>query len=255
MLNIVIPMAGRGSRFANAGYTMPKPLIDVHGKYMIEVVTNNVRPKCEHRFIYLCLQEHLDKYALTDKLQAFSPGCIIVPVTEVTQGAACTVLLAEKHIDNDDALMIANSDQYIDYDINKYLKMMEDVDGLIMTMTANDPKWSFVRLDDHNYVIEVREKEVISNEATVGIYNFTKGSDYVKFAHKMIDEDDRVNGEFYVAPVYNRLIQAGRKVAYCNIGSEANGMYGMGIPADLNDFLGREDMSKRIIKEAQWKSK
>ena len=255
MLNIVIPMAGRGSRFAEAGYEMPKPLIDVHGKYMIEVVTNNIRPKCEHRFIYLCLQEHLDKFDLENRLKEIAPGCIVVPVNKVTEGAACTVLLAEEYINNDDALMTANSDQYIDCDINDYLDQMDSSDGLIMTMFADDPKWSFVRLDDQGYVTEVREKEVISNEATVGIYNFKRGSDYVKYAHEMIDANERVNGEFYVAPVYNRMIKDGNKVSYYNIGSEANGMYGMGIPKDLDDLLSRDNLKKRIIEEGEWRNR
>ena len=255
MLNIVIPMAGRGSRFAEAGYEMPKPLIDVHGKYMIEVVTNNVRPKCPHRFIYLCLQEHLDKYGVAQKLEAISPGCIIVPVDSVTEGAACTVLLAEQYIDSEDPLMTANSDQFIDYDINAYLDKMKETDGLIMTMTANDPKWSFVRLDENDLVTEVREKEVISDEATVGIYNFAHGSDYVRYAHEMIDADERVNGEFYVAPVYNRIIKAGKKISYCNIGSEAAGMYGLGIPRDLDIFLQNEEMKQRVLEEAEWNTR
>ena len=237
MLNIVIPMAGRGSRFANAGYEMPKPLIDVCGKYMIQVVTENIRPKCEHRFIYLCLQEHLDKYDLESLLQKISPGCLIVPVKEVTEGAACTVLLAEKFIDNDSHLMIANSDQYVDTDINEYLKREENSDGLIMTMTANDPKWSFIKYDVKGFVSEVREKVVISNEATVGIYNYAKGCDFVKYAHEMIDANERVNGEFYVAPVYNRMIKDGKKIAFYNVGTDVEGMYGMGIPEDLNKFL------------------
>ena len=246
MLNIVIPMAGRGSRFAAAGYEMPKPLIDVNGKYMIEVVTNNIRPDCEHRFIYLCLQEHLNKYNLAEKLREMAPGCIIVPVDTVTEGAACTVLLAEEYIDNDDELMTANSDQFVDVDIDDYLRKQHNADGLIMTMTADDPKWSFIAYDENGYVTKVREKEVISNEATVGIYNFKRGADYVRFAHEMIDAEERVNGEFYVAPVYNRMIQAGNKVAYYNIGSERNGMYGLGIPDDLKYFLSRDDLLLRI---------
>ena len=251
MLNIVVPMAGRGSRFATAGYFMPKPLIDVHGKYMIEVVTDNVRPKCEHRFIYLCLEEHLQKYNLSEKLANISPGCIVVPVNKVTEGAACTVLLAEEYIDTSDSLMTVNSDQYIDFDIDVYLSKMQDTDGLIMTMYADDPKWSFVRLDDSGYVTEVREKEVISNEATVGIYNFAHGHDYVQYAHEMIEANERVNGEFYVAPVYNRIIKAGKKISFCNIGSENAGMYGLGIPSDLESFLQREDMKRRILEDCK----
>lgn len=237
MLNIVIPMAGRGSRFAKEGYAMPKPLIDVHGKPMIEVVTNNIRPKCEHKFIYLCLQEHLEKYNLENRLKEMSPNCIVVPVNQVTEGAACAVLLAEKYIDNEDMLMMANSDQYVDIDINEYIQAMDDSDGLIMTMYADDPKWSFIKYDERKYVTMVREKEVISNEATVGIYNFKRGSDFVQYAYRMIDKNIRVNNEFYVAPVYNEMIEDGKKVKFYNIGRENDGMYGLGIPSDLEKFL------------------
>ena len=237
MINIVIPMAGRGSRFAQAGYRMPKPLIDVHGKPMIEYVTRNVTPNEKHTFIYLCLQEHLEKYDLEKLLKAMNPGCIVLPVDHVTEGAACTVLIAEPYINNNDKLMIANSDQYVAVDIDEYIQKAEKADGHIMTMYADDPKWSFISYDESGYVTMVREKEVISNEATVGIYNFAKGSDYVKYANQMIHKNIRVNHEFYVAPVYNEMIQDGKKITYYNIGCEGNGMYGLGIPADLDKFL------------------
>lgn len=237
MLNIVIPMAGRGSRFAKAGYEMPKPLIDIYGHPMIEYVTVNIRPSCEHRFIYICQEEHLEKYGLAEELKRMSPGCEIVTIDHITEGAACTVLLAEKFIDNDDAMMIANSDQYVDTDINEYLSAMGEKDGLIMTMPADDPKWSFIKYDDEGNVTMVREKEVISNEATVGIYNYRHGRDFVKFAHQMIDKNIRVNNEFYVAPVYNEMIEAGIKISYCDVGTK---MFGLGIPEDLNFFMEKE---------------
>lgn len=237
MINIVIPMAGRGSRFANAGYKMPKPLIDVKGHYMIEWVVRNLTPSCAHRFIFLCLQEHIDTFNLSEYLNKIAPGCIIVPVNEVTEGAACTVLLAKNHIDNEDELMIANSDQYVDCNIDKYMKQQGNNDGLIMTMFATDDKWSYIAFDKNKYVTIVKEKEVISNEATVGIYNFRHGSDYVKYANKMIDMGLRVKGEFYVAPVYNLLIEDKKKIRFMNIGSVGNGMYGLGVPEDLEKFL------------------
>lgn len=237
MLNIVIPMAGRGSRFAKAGYVMPKPLIDVHGHHMIEYVVKNITPQCSHRFIFLCLAEHIEKYNLTETLNKIAPNSIIVQVDHVTEGAACTVLLAEKYIDSEESLMIANSDQYVDININDYIKHQNELDGLIMTMYANDPKWSFIQFDKDKLVTMVKEKEVISNEATVGIYNFQHGSDFVQYAHKMIDMDMRVNNEFYVAPVYNLMIADGKKIGFYNIGSEDHGMYGLGIPVDLERFL------------------
>lgn len=239
MLNIVIPMAGRGSRFANAGYTLPKPLIPVFDQPMIEIVEKNLKPKQEYRFIFLVLEEHIKKYNIGQKLEILSPGCVIVAVSGVTEGAACTVLLARSLIDNHDALMIANSDQWVDIDINDYLEVINCacLDGLIMTMEANDPKWSYVETDSNGYVTRVVEKEVVSNEATVGIYNYARGCDFVAAADRMISSNERVNNEFYVAPVYNHLIKSGAKVGIYNIGLDRNGMYGLGVPNDLEFFI------------------
>lgn len=238
MLNIVIPMAGRGSRFQKEGYDLPKPLIPVLGKPMIELVIHNLRPLADHRFIFLCLKEHLEKYQMDRQLQKWAPGSEIVTVDQVTEGAACTVLLAKKFINNTDALMIANSDQWVDVNINDYLRFMTDqnADGLIMTMWADDPKWSFVRFDKQNKVSEVVEKEVVSNEATVGIYNYREGRMFVEAAESMIRKNFRVNNEFYVAPAYNEMIHAHQKIVVYNIGKEADGMYGLGIPDDLKKF-------------------
>ncbi|MFK7873435.1 MAG: glycosyltransferase family 2 protein [Oligoflexales bacterium] len=238
MLNIVIPMAGRGSRFQKEGFTLPKPLIPVRGVPMIHLVVDQLTPKQDHRFIFLCLEEHLENYQVTNMLKKAAPGCLIVPVREVTEGAACTVLLAEKHIDNDDGLMIANSDQWVDLDINDYLQAMDDgqFQGFIMTMKADDPKWSFIEYDSNKKVIGVVEKKVVSDDATVGIYNFAKGSDFVKHAKNMIQQNLRVNGEFYVAPVYTELVRHSGSIGIHNVGSEYNGMHGLGIPSDLAKF-------------------
>lgn len=251
MLNIVIPMAGAGSRFAKNGYKDPKPLIPVHGVPMIKLVIDNLRPSVHHRFIFICQNAHIAAYGLKEKLASWAPGSVMIGIDGVTNGAACTVLTAKQYIDNDDALMIANSDQYIDADINAYLEHMAQhgLDGIIMTMEADDPKWSFVGLDEAGAVTRVVEKEVISSEATVGIYNFARGRDFVSAAEGMIAADERVNGEFYVAPVYNRQIKVGGKIGVYNIGKDRDGMYGLGIPADLEDFLLRP-VSHRAIKEA-----
>ena len=227
MLNIVIPMAGRGSRFGEAGFVLPKPLIPVHGNVpMIRVVIENLRPRAPHRFIFLCLQEHIDKYKVDEKLQQWSGGaCEIVTVDKVTEGAACTVLLARELINSDEPLMIANSDQWVDIDINNYLLAMETdkADGLIMTMWADHPKWSYVGFDATGRMNRVVEKEVISNEATVGVYNFRHGRDFVRAAEQMIAKNLRVNNEFYVAPAYNQLIEEGERIAFYNVGREYDG--------------------------------
>lgn len=248
VLNIVIPMAGRGQRFASVGYTDPKPLIPVHGHPMIRVVIENLRPAGPHRFIFLCLAEHLERYELADKLAVWAPGCTVIPVDRVTEGAACTVLLARDLIDGDAPLMIANCDQWIDTDINAYLARLDTdgVDGLIMTMDDGDPKWSFVGFDDAGRVNRVVEKEPISREATVGIYNFRHGRDFVAGADAMIAADQRVNGEFYVAPVYNEMIAGGATIVCHSIGAVDAGMYGIGVPADLERFLGLPVSGKAV---------
>ncbi|WP_199103031.1 glycosyltransferase family 2 protein [Aquitalea sp. ASV11] len=239
MLNIVIPMAGAGSRFSKAGYTDPKPLIPVHHIPMIRLVIENLRPKQPHRFIFICQRSHISMYKLEEKLSQWAPGSALIQIDGLTEGAACTVLAASHLIDNEDPLMIANSDQYVDVDINDYINKLNEnkLDGLIMTMKANDPKWSFVGHNSTGHVDKVVEKEVISNEATVGIYNFKRGADFVSAAKDSIALNQRVNGEFYVAPVYNLLITHGQRIGVYNIGEERAGMYGLGIPDDLEWFL------------------
>lgn len=246
MLNIVIPMAGAGSRFAKAGYADPKPLIPVGKFRMIQLVIRNLTPEQDHRFIFVCQKSHVLQYNLAPQLRNWAPNCEIIEIDGLTEGAACTVLEARRFIDNADPLMIANSDQYIDYDINAYLARIEKygLDGLIMTMTANDPKWSYVSLSQEGLVTNVVEKQVISSHATVGIYNFTKGEDFVAAADAMIKSNNRTNGEFYVAPTYNELVAKGLRIGICDIGTEANGMYGLGIPSDLNLFKSLPIFSK-----------
>lgn len=245
MLNIVVPMAGRGSRFAVAGYTDPKPLILVNGKRMIEVVINNLTPKCEHRFIFVCQEKHVNDYGLRDIFDNACEKYELVTINDVTEGAAITVLKARQYVNNNEPLMIANSDQWVDVDINSYLLDIDDrkLNGSMLTMKANDPKWSYAKVDESGAVSQVIEKVVISDEATVGIYNFSKGSDFCKFADVMIKADQRSNGEFYVAPVYNFMIEGGSKVGIYNVGEERDGMYGLGIPEDLEHFL-KLDLSK-----------
>ncbi len=246
MINIVIPMAGAGSRFLSAGYINPKPLIDINGYPMIKLVIKNLTPSVPHRFIFICQRDHLEKYNLSAKLEVWSPGCEVIGIEGVTEGAACTVLMARKFINNQSHLMIANSDQYVDVSIDDYLRSAHrgSLDGLIMTMKANDPKWSYAGIDK-GLVTHVVEKEVISDEATVGIYNFSAGKDFVNAADEMIKKDLRVNNEFYVAPVYNELIKSGKTYAVFNIGQDSDGMYGLGIPKDL-EFFKQTEVCKTV---------
>lgn len=242
MLNIVIPMAGRGSRFAKNGYIAPKPMIDIHGKHMIEVVINNLKPKCEHKFIFICQELHVAEYKLDEVFARNCDNFEIVQINEITDGAAATVLKARDLINNDDQLMIANSDQWIDFDVDQYLDEFESsmLHGVMLTMKADDPKWSYAKVDEEGLVSEVVEKVVISDEATVGVYNFYFGRDFIYLADKMIETGNKSNGEYYVAPVYTLMYDDGGDVGVYNVGSESDGMYGLGIPSDLEAFLNLE---------------
>ena len=234
-MNVLIPMAGRGSRFATQGYTFPTPLIDVKGKPMLQVVTENLNIKANYTFIVQ--KEHYEKYSLQHLLNLIAPGCNIVQVDGITEGAACTTLLAKEYIDNDEPLLMANSDQFVEWDSNETLYAFSNgnCDGGIITFPATHPKWSYAKLGEDGYVSEVAEKKPISEHATVGIYWWAKGSDYVKYAEQMIEKDIRVNNDYYVCPVFNEAIGDGKKVRIKEI--EKEGMWGIGTPEDLNYFL------------------
>lgn len=247
MLNILVPMAGLGRRFHDAGYKIPKPLIMIHGMPMISVVVQNLKPNIPHRFIFICQKQQVEQYSLLEKFKEYELNMEVILLDHLTEGAACTALAAKSLINNENPLMIANCDQYIEISIDDYLQSMEknQLDGLIMTMNADDPKWSYVGLDKNKLVNRVVEKEVISNEATVGIYNFKRGCDFVRSAESMIHKNLRVNNEFYVAPVYNELIQEGQQIGIYNVGTENNGMHGLGTPKDLEYFLSHP-VSKKL---------
>lgn len=232
-MNVLIPMAGAGSRFEQAGYTFPKPLIDVNGKPMIQRVVENINIDATH--IFIVQKSHYEKYSLQHTLNLISPGCKIVQVDGVTEGAACTTLLAKEYINNDNPLVLANSDQYVDWDSSQYMYscMTDDIDGSILTFNSTHPKWSYAKTNDQGFVIEVAEKKPISENATVGIYFWKKGKDYVKCAESMIEKNIRVNNEFYVCPVYNEAILKHAKIKTFHIEK----MWGLGTPEDLDTFL------------------
>jgi len=232
-MNVLIPMAGAGSRFEKAGYTFPKPLIDVRGKPMIQWVVDNLN--VEAKYIFIVQKSHFEKYNLKDTLNNFCPNNEIVQVEGITEGAACTTLLAKQYIDKDEPLIIANSDQFVEWNNEEfiYTSTTSDLDGNILTFKSTHPKWSYAKLDQLGYVTEVAEKRPISDVATVGIYYWRRGSDYVKYAEQMIAKNIRVNNEFYVCPVFNEAIADGKRIRTFNIEK----MWGLGTPEDLEHFL------------------
>lgn len=236
MINIVIPMAGAGSRFAKAGYKKPKPFIDVLGKPMICHVLDNLDIPYA-KFILLARKEHYDNEPETIQWIKNNYNVEFVLIDNLTEGAACTVLHAHRLINNDVPLLIANSDQIVDINITDYINdsNARNLDGSVLCFQDDDTKWSYAKIDDNGYIVEIKEKVVISEHATVGIYYFAKGRIFVENAIDMFVRNERVNNEFYVAPVYNYAISKGDKFGIYSI--DMSQMHGTGTPEDLDKYI------------------
>jgi len=235
MIHIVVPMGGEGKRFAERGYTFPKPLIEIAGKPMIEIVVRNLAPKEPHVFVFVCRQEHLERFALREVLELVAPQSKVVPMGSPTAGALCSVLLGMEHLQHDEELLIANADQYIDVAIDEFLSSARSKswDGYVMTFPSTHPKWSYVRLEGEN-VVAVAEKRPISKNATVGLYYFKRSSDFILCAERTLLKNATVGGEFYVAPTYNEMILMGKSVGVFPITQQR--MYSLGTPEDVETF-------------------
>ena len=234
-MNIVMPMAGRGSRFADVGYREPKPMIQVKGKPMYAWAMDSLPLKLARRVIFICLKEHLDGFGLEEDIRtryaALDP--VIVPLTKVTEGQACTVLEAREHINRDEPLIIYNADTWCRTSMDKSLPTLpKSVAGVLGVFEAPGDKWSFARTDATGRVVEVAEKKRISSHASTGLYHFTSGAEFVSEADAMIEGNQRVNNEFYVAPVYNRMIAKGRELRI----DVAQEVWVLGTPEDLAHF-------------------
>ena len=233
--NIVVPMAGRGSRFTEEGYTDSKPFIDVNGKPMIQRVIENLNIEFDsnYEFVIICLREDYEKYdfSIFDDIIGHTQYKVIC-LDDVTEGAAQTLLKSEKYIKNNTPMLSFNTDQMIDYNTDMW-KSFEKFDGGIPCFWGNSEDWSYAKCDESGYVEEVAEKKVISNDATAGYYYWSKGSDYVKYARQMIEENSRTNNEFYVAPVYNWAIKDGKKIAIYMVDK----IYELGTPEYLENYL------------------
>lgn len=247
-LNVLIPMSGQGSRFLSAGFSFPKPLISIGEKPMIQLAVENLNVAAN--FIFIVRRDHYETYRLDSMLKIIAPHCKIVVTDSVTEGACCSTLLAADFINTDAPLLIANSDQYIEWESGAFFHAMNapHIDGGILTFESAHPKWSYIRLDEQGNVATLREKEVISNQATVGIYYWSRGKDYVHYANQMISKNIRVNNEFYVAPVYNEAIADGMKFKSYAVDE----MWGLGTPEDLQHFLNNHSrLTKKPITDIE----
>lgn len=236
MINILIPMAGAGRRFKEAGYTFPKAIIDVLGKPMVNWVVDNF-PFNDARFIFLAQREEVNQYKMHNVFARMvgDRNYEVILVDGLTEGAACTALLASELINNEDELIIANSDQFMEYSVENFQTMRNytNVDGIIFVFYAVHPKWSYVKCDNDGKIIEVAEKIPISNMASCGVYYYRCGKDFINATRSMIAKNIRTNGEFYIAPTYNEIIESGKKI----IPFFVDKMHGMGTPEDLEQFV------------------
>jgi NDP-sugar pyrophosphorylase family protein len=207
-VNIIIPMAGRGQRFLDAGYTTPKPLLRVGDKEIIAHIIDSMKvPSAQ--FIFIVREDHCNEYELDKKLLEIEPNAIIVKINEITQGSVCTVLLAKDHFNDNNPVIIKDCDEITNWNPHHFFEFVErnKADGAIVTIHTDRPSFSFSRVDSKGYIVETAEKRAISNYGSVGIYYFARGNELIKYAQKMIDKNIRVNNEFYTAPVYNQYIQ------------------------------------------------
>ena len=227
-------MAGLGSRFTKIGINTPKPLIPIFGKPMAKWAGNSIPFANSEDFIFIVRKEHIQEYQLDQKMKDLFPGCRVIEIDYVTQGAACTVLLAKEFINNEESLIITDCDHF--FVNNKYSQLVqnppEDLKGIIPVLKVEGDKWSFTKFDENHVISEVAEKTRISEFGNLGAYYFRYGKDFVWAAEQMISRNLRFNNEFYVAPVYNMLLERGDKLmaAICD---EA---WCLGTPEDVEKF-------------------
>ncbi len=233
MVNIVIPMAGLGSRFPRDKYYLPKPLIDVNGRPMITRALESLDIDGQYHFI-LRNDEFLKITKDVISKTVKNPNFVIVDQT--TEGPACSVLLFKEFINNDDELVTANCDQIMEWSSKLFFHNVRLYDGAVVTYYSDTDKNSYVKLDRQGRAIQFAEKEVISNISLNGIHYWKRGSDFVESAESMMAADDRApNGEFYIAPTYNYMIRAGKEIGIFHIPIEQH--HAVGVPIDLERFL------------------
>jgi NDP-sugar pyrophosphorylase family protein len=237
VLTLLVPLGGRGQKFAERGYTFPKPLVEIQGRPMIDCVVESLKLGLEHRFVFVCRDQHLRRYALGDVLNLVAPGCRVVPMRGDTAGALCTVLLAIEWIDPEGELIVVNGDQLLGFTLDDFVQRARQrgVDGSLVTFTSTHPKWSYALTDEEGWVRMVAEKRPISRHATVGVYYFRRGRDFLAAATRMLLKGSRTAGEFFLSPVYNEMILEGLKVDIYRVRNSQ--VISLATPEDLEKHL------------------
>jgi len=238
-IQVVIPMAGLGTRFVQDGYSIPKPILPIGNLKMIEVVLQNLTSNHVEKVVIVTKTEISQASSLPQLLSKYPFEVKIILIDETTDGPATTCVLAKNQLDMDKPLVIANSDQFLDTDMELEYDRWDvtTTDGIIWAMEDSSPKWSYVRTDTNGFAQEVREKIVISNLATCGVYAYSRAIEFFDAYDKMVATNDRTNNEFYVAPTYNYLIADGKRILVRDLGKAGTVMHGLGIPEDYEAFL------------------
>jgi dTDP-glucose pyrophosphorylase len=236
-LRVVIPMAGEGKSFQHSGYVFPKPLVDINGKPMIQWVVENIN--IDGKFIFIVRKDDFETYNIKYLLNLIAPKCDIVLVNDSGQGAAESVLCAKKLFDDEDPIVVVNSDQFLCWNSNEFFYAMaaDECDGGIVTFESTHPKWSFVKVDKDGFVVEAAEKIAISNLATAGVYYFKKGKEFIRYTEQMIKEDIKTLGQYFVCPVFNQYIKDKKKIRTFKIDK----LWSFSTPKDVEFFLEKYD--------------
>jgi RpiB/LacA/LacB family sugar-phosphate isomerase len=230
--NILLPIAGKAQRFIDAGYTMPKPLIMANTKHIIDWAVESINVE-NSNLIFAVRLDHIYNFSIDEILkEKFGNDIKIVVIDRVTRGSVETCLLAEQYIDNDMPLIIYTPDVYFQPQFDPS-SIDATLDGFLLTFKANSPAHSYVEMGKDGYAIRTAEKEVISQNAAVGVYHYKTGAMFVKYAKQLIEDDIRVKNEFYICPMYNLMIKDG-----CKIGvAPTEKMHVLGTPAEMEFFV------------------
>ena len=230
-----MPMAGLGKRFSTRGFIDPKPLIKILDKPIVEWSIETLGLK--GHYIFCCRKDHIENYALDKKLQNIMPNSTVISIDYQTQGTAQTVLEARKYIDNNEELVISDSDHYLIWDVKQFQHHIKNrsIDGCVMVFPneQDSTALSYVKVNKNGYVIEAAEKIPISKIAVVGVHYFKKGSDFVFVADQMINQNLKHNNEFYVTPIYNLLVKQKKRITTFPVTK----MWALGNPDEVAIFL------------------
>ena len=240
-MNILIPMAGEGSRFKIKGFDRPKPLIKINETCLIEKAVSTLGIDGNYIFITRKYKDPNHNTELNNILKKIAPGCKIYEIDYLTDGATATCLIAKELINNDEPLIITNCDQSLDWEANKFLSNIKNsnVDGCVVTYDSDNPKNSFIKLDNTGKAEKIAEKEAISNLALIGLHYWKHGKDFVYSAESMIKQKQRSKSEYYIAPTYNVLISEGKKITNYHI--DKNQYTSLGSPEDVTIYIGQQN--------------